>query len=88
MNTERLVAELIERQAREGWSDREMGRQLRIDHTTWRGIRIGRHRPGTLALSRILERFPEYLPLLFVPVDVSHSHHPDLSSNVPEREAA
>lgn len=52
-----------------------MGRQLGVDHTTWRGIRVGRHGPGMSFTSRALNRFPEYLPILFSPVDVSQSNH-------------
>jgi hypothetical protein len=74
MNTERLVEQLIRRQGDEGWSDREMGRQLGIAHTSWRSVKLGRHGPGVLFIQHATQRFPEYLPLLFVPVDVSDSH--------------
>lgn len=74
MNTEALMTALMERQAREGWSDREMGRQLSVNHTTWRGIKIGRQRPGVSFIQRAVARFPEYQTLLLMPTDVSMRH--------------
>jgi len=67
MNTQALANALRERQVREGWSDREMGRRLGIDHTTWRGIRNGRQGIGVQTMRRSLRAFPEYLQTLFVP---------------------
>ncbi len=70
MNTRALVEALVERQSHEGWSDREMGRQLGVDHTTWRRVRLGERGAGVLFLRRATARFPEYTGLLFVPVHV------------------
>lgn len=74
MNTELLVSKLKEVQSREGWSDREMGRQLKVDHTTWRSIRLGTRGAGMSFVDRALARFPEFTTCLFVPVSVSHTN--------------
>lgn len=73
MNTEALVTALIERQEREGWSDREMSRQLNVSHVTWRSVRIGRHGPGVMFIGRCSERFPELMPLLLLPRNASNT---------------
>jgi transcriptional regulator with XRE-family HTH domain len=65
MNTQAIIDALIERQAREGWSDRAMARRLGINHTTWRGIKIGRQAAGVSVLERAVAAFPEYAMLMF-----------------------
>lgn len=85
MNTALIVKALKERQVREGWTFRDVGRELGINYTTWYGITRGRHGPGVAFIRAVLARFPEYTPLLFVPLDV-HDSHVDVTSD--EQEAA
>lgn len=59
---------LIERQQFEGWSDREMARQLGVGKSTWSRIKRGERGIGPSVLRRTMMRFPEYnhLALLFL----------------------
>lgn len=60
MKTQRYVTTLIQRQSSEGWSDREMARQLGVHATTWHLIRHGQRGLGLSVLRRAMTRFPEY----------------------------
>lgn len=75
MNTALIVEALKERQAREGWTFRDVGRELGVNYTTWYGITRGRHGPGVAFIRAVLARFPEYTPLLFVPLNVHDMQH-------------
>lgn len=60
MNTPTYVAKLIERQEIEGWSDREMARQIGVGNATWFRVRTGSRGMGVYVLQRCMARFPEY----------------------------
>lgn len=60
MNTNTYLSTLIERQQAEGWSDREMGRQLKIGQTSWPYVKSGKRRMTLYFLRKAMERFPEY----------------------------
>lgn len=83
MNTDSIVTALRERQTREGWSYRDVAREVGIHHTTWYFISRGDAKPGMTFVKRVLARFPEFTPLLFLPAGVSHSHAL-VSSDQPE----
>lgn len=51
---------LIARQLNEGWSDREMARQLGIGKSTWSRLRHRERGLGQKVLRRAMVRFPEY----------------------------
>ncbi len=73
---DRLIAELIDRQEREGWSEREMARQLGISEASWHRIRSGTRGMGTSVIRRVLFRFPEFTHLaiaFFLEADASPS---------------
>lgn len=74
MNTDSIVKALMERQAREGWSYRTVAREVGVHHTTWYFIAHGERGPGMTFIKRVLARFPEFTPLLFLPAGVSHNH--------------
>lgn len=83
MDTETLVAALREIQETHGWSDRRMGRELGVNHTTWHYVRRGLHGPGVKFLRCAVARWPELQGLLLLPVGVSvtnqigQCHEPD-----------
>lgn len=83
MKANKLVAILKDRQAAEGWSDREMARQLSVSNGTWSGIRRGRHGPGVVFIQRVMERFPEYQldALLFLQSKVIESNNDVSNTN-------
>lgn len=60
MKTNTYLNRLIERQRAEGWSDREMGRQLGLGSTTWYRIKRGQRGITVHFLRHAMERFPEY----------------------------
>lgn len=60
MKKNTYLSTLIERQESEGWSDREMARQLGVGKSTWSRIRSGERGIGTSVLRRAMSRFPEY----------------------------
>ena len=66
MNGNTLVDTLRERQAREGWSYRDVGRELGLDHMIWYRISRGQQEMTLQFLRHLLARFPEYLPQAFL----------------------
>lgn len=84
MKTNTYLSALIERQAAEGWSDRQMAREIGCGHVTWYRVRIGARVMGRKTLMRIMARFPEYndLAVLFLRSGVAESNisDPDCSN--------
>lgn len=76
MKTNTYLTALIERQQAEGWSDRQMAREVGIGHVTWYRIRLGETTMGRRSLSRLMARFPEYndLALLFLRSSAAQSN--------------
>lgn len=60
MNNTTYLAKLIQRQLDEGWSDREMARQLKVGNATWCRIKSGSRGMGVSFLRCAMQRFPEY----------------------------
>ena len=72
---DKLIDELVERQQREQWSEREMARQIGISEASWHRIKSGSRGMGTSIIRRVLHRFPEYTGLalaFFLDENASH----------------
>lgn len=80
MKAQTYLQTLIERQNREGWSDREMARQLMIGNSTWSRIKSGERGMGLSVLQRAMRRFPEYntIAWFFLDSNVSERNNRDL----------
>lgn len=74
MNTNTYLDRLKKRQGDEGWSDREMARQVGVSPATWTRIKRGERGMGIDVLQMAMRRFPEYDTdaLLFLRSDVSN----------------
>lgn len=77
MKNNTYLTTLKNRQATEGWSDREMGRQLGVGETTWYRIKRGDRGMGIEVLTKAMHRFPEYNAnaLLFLSENAPNRKH-------------
>ena len=76
MNSNDLIAAVIAKQRAHGWSYRDMGRELGINHTTWFYIVKGRQGLTVPVVRKILARFPELAPqaFLYLQPDAINAH--------------
>lgn len=86
----RFVEQLTQIQRREGWTERQMAQQLGMHHTTWYGIKRGRHNPGVRFIQNAVARFPELSgsAVLFLLSGVHQENNTVHDGNEPNGKAA